>query len=111
MKEDEDVTTPQGEDYTSEKAARKDGGEGIEPKSGKEMNPKPKFKKSDGKSGDAPAEQRNGYAHHVQGQLDDDLSLKREHDDDREQIKVTTFGQLVIEPESSNVAVLKTRDD
>jgi hypothetical protein len=55
VKEDEDVTTPQGEDYTSEKAARKDGGEGIEPKSGKEMNPKPKFKKSDGKSGDAPA--------------------------------------------------------
>jgi plastocyanin len=39
------------------------------------------------------------------------IEVPTRDDDDREQIKVTTFGQLVIEPESSNVAVLKTRDD
>jgi hypothetical protein len=38
-------------------------------------------------------------------------SIPTRDDNDCEQIKVTTFGQLVIEPEASNVAVLKTRDD
>ena len=53
--EDENVTTPQGEDYTSAKAARKDGGTGIDAKNPKALTEKPKFKESDGKNADAPA--------------------------------------------------------